>query len=252
MRHALIILAAAASIVLQLSSCEIQTASDLGKNTTKTMNVAPFAVIQTAGNIDVHFVQSEKYEVSIVAPEKIMPEVSVRSKDGALIIENTNEDNILFNGRKFGKAQVWVNAPFLTSVWLLGTGNFDVKGQLIVPELTISEGGTGSISLDSIRCTGLLQIASEGTGDIHLGKSVSAQKITLRIEGTGIISGDIADTKDVELTLNGIGDIFLNLKNVGNVTGNNDGTGDITLSGSAKSCKVSNTGIGNVTDNTMH
>lgn len=273
MKQIIFTLAASALAGMALCSCKVQTTEELGEIQTKNIHVEHFTNIVNNGSANVHYVPSNTYEVTVSAPEKIMPYITVSAKDGVLSIsqdedEWRNSNNyVIYNGRG-SSVEVWVKAPSFNAVNLLGSGDFDMKGRLAATDFSAYTSGSGDIDLDSINATGTLKVQTLGSGDIKLGKYLQAQTVELTSSGSGDIraerlsartisaktlgSGDFVGifvkAQAVNLSTAGSGDIRVEAVQCGDITGSSLGSGDISVSGTAASCNLNATGSGEVSN----
>ncbi len=260
---------------MTLCSCKVQTSEELGETQTKNIRVEKFMKIESESSANVHYVPSDTYEVTVSAPEKVMPHITVSVNDSTLTISQDEDEwrsshNYIIYNNRASEVDVWVKAPSFKSVNLLGSGDFDMKGQLSATDFLANTSGSGDIDLDSIHATGTLKVQSFGSGDIKLGKDLqarnteltssgsgdikaellTAQAISVRTLGSGDILGMLAKAQTVNMSTAGSGNITVEAVQCGDITGSSLGSGDITVSGTAASCNLNATGSGEVNNKT--
>lgn len=141
--------------------------------------VPNFQDLSTKGSIDVEIQPGENYTVKIVGDENIIPYVMTEVRNGELQVYYQDKISI-----RNGNIKVMVSAPFLNNISTSGSGNIT---------------STGIISNNQ-----MITITSAGSGNVDL--QVYGPAVKLRGSGSGdfTLSGQ---TKDMECTLSGSGDL---------------------------------------------
>jgi|GEM_PF-1062774 hypothetical protein len=272
MKKELLFVIVMAFTVLSMTACRVVPKEDYGEITKKTINVGPFTDIESDGYADIHYIPSDTYEVQVSAPQKLIDKMKIKVDDGTLCIDMNDDNNnvhITLFGSSTGRADdgvdVYVKAPTLKSVEMLGSGNFRCDSTFKAKNFSITTSGSGDVRMKTVECSGSLVVSTQGSGDVVM-KDIKAADVSLTTSGSGDIvfnvagalkasiatqgSGDISarvgNVPAIELNTSGSGDIVVDCDNCGAITGSSDGSGDVSVRGTAKSCNVQSSGSGDV------
>lgn len=168
MRTTLATLALGLLFVFNLSAQNADTDSTQSSSK-KIEKIANFDKIEITTVGRIVFEQSDKCTVHITGPKRLMNLVKYSVKNGELNINfgvkgiNINKNN------KNDQLEIFVTAPTLKSVDLLGVGDFVCKKTLNFTDFSIKLEGVGRIDIDDLNCDNLeVDIAGVGKADIHV------------------------------------------------------------------------------------
>lgn len=178
----------------------------MGEQKTEVYEVQPFKGISNASSADIHYIKSDTFEVKVTAPEKLLEEMTVKVEDGTLSISQhdnfVHSNGIPINGKSIA---VWVKAPSIESVMLLGSGDFYSKDTLRASTFQFSTNGSGDISVATISNAAKVDVQTLGSGDV----SIVVDKCG-DITGKSVGSGDlgvVGTARSCNLKALGSGDV---------------------------------------------
>lgn len=178
--------------------------------------------IKLKGNFDVILTDEKQGTVHIVAEENIIPLIESQVVDGRELELNMKPKLRI----SYKKAKVYVPARDVHRLTLIGSGNIENQGDMIVDHFMIILKGSGDIDLKNIE-SNKCQVLLHGSGDIDLkGKT---DNLSVKLKGSGDVSAFGFTAKEVSVELMGSGDVevYGRDKFVGKITG----SGDIKLKG---------------------
>ena len=221
------------AVMTLFNSCRIETAKDLGPETTRTITTQAFDKLDISIGTEVEYIPSDTFSVTVTAPEKAIDRMRFDVSDRTLSIGNgrqEEEKNVTWIINNYGSyvSKVVVRAPSLTCVNLAGSATFTCTKVIKAPNLEMMITGSSVIDVADVEANAV-KFAVAGSGDVkaHL----------TRAAATG-----------VEVT--GSGYVSLKLADCGNVAVGITGSGVVELSGNAQALKQSVTGSGSIdTDN---
>lgn len=221
------------AVVALFGSCRIETAKDLGPETTRTITTQAFDKLDISISTDVEYIPSDTFSVTVTGSEKALDRIRLNVGDRTLNIgqgrqkEEKDVEWIVNNGG-VAVSKVVVRAPSLTGVSLAGSACF-----------TCSK---------AVKTSGL-ELRVIGSGDIDMA-DVEADDVKVGVAGSGIVKARLARTAATTVDVAGSGDVSLKLAGCGSVAVDVAGSGYVTLSGNAQTLKQSVTGSGVIeTDN---
>lgn len=221
------------AVVALFGSCRIETAKDLGPETTRTITTQAFDKLVISISTDVEYVPSDTFSVTITGSEKALDRVGLTVANRTLHItqdgqkEEKNVEWVINNGG-VAVSKIVVHAPSLTCVNLAGSACFTCNKAVKTPEL---------------------ELRVIGSGDIEMA-DVEADDVKVGVAGSGIVNAHLARTATTTVDVAGSGDVSLKLAGCGSVAVGITGSGYVTLSGNAQTLKQSVTGSGVIdTDN---
>jgi hypothetical protein len=189
--------------------------------------VRPFERIRLKGMCDVQFVQSDSLSVKVEGDEKLVPKVKISNEGSTLVITTPERQNFSFKENRKAPT-VYISAPDLISLELIGLGDFAVIGKLDTDTLNVMLRGMGDITMDQVVCD-KIDVKLIGMGDYEI-KSLTAQRSKLLLRGMGDMNINFENSGYADCSLVGMGDITLN-GTLRQLTQNKRGTGDIDTSG---------------------
>ncbi len=240
------------ALLALLASCKVETQTDLGPETTRTMSVKEFSSLNLAIATDVEYIPSDTFSVTITAPEKQMDRISVDQSAGTLTIcaNSASTPGVIWIVENNGPAatKIVVRAPRLTQVSVAGSGSLVCKNTLKTPHIDFAIAGSGSISIDSLEAQSIT-LNTHGSGSITA-RTLKVDQAAVAIMGSGNIDAGLTQASSVNATIGGSGYVSMALTDCGHVEAAITGSGAITLSGTAQTLEQNISGSGNIdTDN---
>ena len=226
---------AAAAVLLSLSSCMVRIDNKAvrglesgivvanGVLVSEHRNLPAFDNIAVKGSLDLNFVQREgEAGIDIEISENILPYLLSEVEDGTLTV-CFHSDSI--GSFTTGKSNITVYAPDLSSVSVVGSGDFNCLSLSHSGDFSVAIAGSGDTSLSDLHCDGL-NLSVAGSGDIKA-QDVVAGSVTVAIAGSGDVAlSGTAESADYSVV--GSGDIRASgLKVSGSVSQSVRGSGDI-------------------------
>lgn len=255
-------LSALALMALALTACssKVSNMEDDEVEITKTLNRTGFNAINLNGSGDVEFTQGTEYKVELVATKAAMEGLTATVKGNTLVIERNNNSLKTKGGisLKIGRRgyTVRVTAPDLTSVNVMGSGEFRSKTPIRTKSLKASVIGSGDLNLNTVTA-GNVSVAVSGSGDADISVLTAANvdlnvtgsgDIDARLTNCGTVNGNVTGSGDVEVkmtkcetlnaTVTGSGDLEAELDDCGTVNAGAAGSGDISLKGHVRQLNV--------------
>lgn len=189
--------------------------------------VRPFERIRLKGLCDVRFVQADSVSVRVEGDEMLVSKVKISNNGSTLDITTPDHQNFSFMKKRMSPT-IYITAPDLIGVELLGMGDFTVTGKLDTDTLNVMLRGMGDITMDQVVCD-KIDVKLIGMGDYEI-KSLTAQRSKLLLRGMGDMNINFENSGYADCSLVGMGDITLN-GTLRQLTQNKRGTGDIDTSG---------------------
>ena len=228
-------LAAAAVLLLPMTSCFVRINNESIRKLNKGQVVGngvlvsdrrsldAFDDLALEGGIDVRFVQADVDPyMDIEVSENLLPFLKSEVKDGVLTVRFYSDT---LSSYTIGQHSLTIYAPKLSSVGILGSGDFTCESLSTEGEFDLSMAGSGDIKLAGLHCQGL-DIAIAGSGDIKADAQVEGA-VSVSIAGSGdvVLSGRAGSA---DYSIAGSGDIDVrNLEVSGPVNQSVFGSGDI-------------------------
>lgn len=208
---------------------------------TEQRSLTCFHSIDNVGSTDIVYTPScDKYSVRVEAQQNYIAFIKTEVKDGRLTVKTEMPANIK------GKHTVYVTAPALDRVCIIGSGSFSSTKNLNGKMLHLQVSGSGDIKVPNVEC-GELTLNLAGSGDITTGK-ITSTSLGIVLAGSGdIITGMVTAAK-ASVSLAGSGDIRTSFTQCDNLTCNISGSGDIHISGNVKNYTGKQCGTGSIHD----
>jgi len=217
-----IILAVLAALALSLTATPANAATIRDDNQTVTDQryVSTFDEIENITPFTVSYVQAANQEVVVEGDYEAVKHLRTSVAKGCLRI-------FMDNGRfKNVKAHVYVTAPYVTELRVLGSGDIVCESQILIND---------DLDIDIV-----------GSGDIVAG-AVACDALDANVNGSGDIRIEVLNSKDADLTVTGSGDIAINNLTVeGDLDMSIVGSGDIEVNGKAHSVDAKIVGSGDI------
>ncbi len=205
----------------------------------KEINVSPFSKVKFEGAAQWILIPSNTAKVVIESKKEDVFDYIVVKNEGSTLVINTTDKNK--NITKLFKA-VTINVYFtsINSVALSGTGSVKCKEPFSADDLTATLRGTGDMYLefDCSKFTGNMF----GTGSLTA--KGTAGKAVVRVEGVGGFNGYDLITKDMDVTVSGVGGAQVHA--TGRLTATLNGVGSIRYKGEPEVKNFDTNGLGNI------
>ena len=236
--------------ILSMSACRIEKVYN-NKQPAQTykLNLSNFDGIQNRSNCNIHFTQSNTYSVTLKASQQWYDTHRISVEDNTLKIESSNtkkEKGVSVISFKYDTgAELWVSAPSLALVRMLGSGDFAAESDLKGESLIIDIAGSGDSNLKGVSLTDDFNYRVAGSGDIKTGL-IKAKNASFGIAGSGDISTGLENVGNTKINISGSGDANVNFNNCDSASVSVAGSGDMTLQGQLKSLDKHVSGSGDI------
>lgn len=176
----------------------------------KPVNVRYFSRIDIKGSTDVVFRQTNggKPQVTIVGNKDDVDRVAVSSDGKTLTIaqkSNAGGWHLFGSG---DEVKVYISAPDLTAVNIIGSGDFDTKGKIDTDNLSVTVRGSGDVEMGSVICDNA-SIQVFGSGDVEIKNLVAQRNTDISVKGSGDIEVGFSKSGYVACSVYGSGDVEL-------------------------------------------
>lgn len=159
-------------------------------------------IIFEAGVGRLYVTQGDKESLRIQASAEVLDMITATINDGTLRL-GIKEKKYPFSE----KVKFYVAMKTLSSITLNGNGELQSEGTLAIDSLEVDLNGSGSVSLD-VKGKGL-RVTISGSGDADIKGQVEEQVV--HIAGAGTYHAQDLLSKDAVLTLNGSGNVLVNV-----------------------------------------
>ena len=225
-------------LVMTLTSCVNGIAPSKNK-ITKKYSVEAFDNIASQGTVNIVFKQSNATTVEAYGPDNIISSLIVTSEDSTLHI--SMKKGVKFRSLKNNNVTITITAPKLSSISQQGTGNITLKDSVKVDDIKITSNGTGNFKADELTADNM-SVRSDGIGNVILkGK---AEKASYHIKGIGNLNAKDMIVSDVVVEQKGIGNVSCYAS--GKITVSTNGIGNVDYFGNPPTTDINKSGIGNV------
>ena len=173
-----------------------------GKMVEKDLDLPAFSTIKAEGLVCVVYTQDSVCSVRVRANEKCLnaykfevrkDELKTKLKDANYKINNVTPGVILY-----------VSAPYITDVELAGGGKVDLQGKMDMSgTLNIELNGACNLVIDTLS-VGALDIEGNGAARCNLAKVSATEDIEIELNGAGDINANVF-CQDLRVDLNGAG-----------------------------------------------
>lgn len=200
---------------------------DGAKKTSRQVNVKYFSRIEVMGAADVVFRQTSggRPQVTVVGNSDDVERVKVSSDGKTLYV---SEKLGLGSWHLFSdgdEVKVYVSAPDLTAVSIIGSADFDANGKVDTDNLSIIVRGSGDVEMKNVICDNA-SVQVLGSGDVDIKNLVAQRRADINVKGSG--------------------DVDINFVKSGHVSCSILGSGDVELKGRVKSLKKLVKGSGDI------
>lgn len=198
----------------------------------RKVKVNSFSGIRSDGFIDVDYIadpSASSPEITVYAPDNVMDRIKV-STDGA-VLKVGIKDHTAIKFKDSGnssKMKVVVRYRNVSNLMTSGSGDLDISGNFDgQSDLEIKTSGSGDIDLKGNITLESLKIFTSGSGDVEFENGLlKCNKFTVRTSGSGDVEIKYVQADEIQASTNG--------------------SGDMTLSGNARSVALSSSGTGDI------
>jgi hypothetical protein len=208
---------------------------NIAPNADREFIVDDFTVLKISGLVDVVLIQGSTSKVTFDIDPAMQEEFQLNTVNGVL--------NISFGEEAFANKRnnvVYVTFKDLEELRFSGVGNVSTQGKIKLNDLLCKVSGVGDISLN-LDCKNL-DVKFSGVGNVKVEGSGDAANYAW--SGVGDLNANDMKTKNVALSLSGMGDAQLHATEALEV--NLTGFGDVKYSGSPKTTDLNAPGIGDI------
>ncbi len=177
---------------------------------TENRDIASFDKISVNGRFNISINQSEKQEIKIIAPEKIISNVRTENINGVLTINmiDPNQSKTLLESIKDKWSDYLIRKPIEISISVSnlqtidskGASTIDLLGLLNANELQINLSGATKATLNT-QIGNQLNVSLEEASKLDIKGEVG--KLYLNCNGASVFNGNNLAAKDVEVYLIG-------------------------------------------------
>lgn len=171
---------------------------------TQSSKIKYFKNVNIEGCYNVYFEQADSASIRFEGSEKAIQQLRITCDGNTLDIKRKEKDKWL-NFCNQEDVDIYITSPDLVSVYLKGTGEFEVHKRLDTDTLSVSLMGTGDIDIKDLICD-KVKVNLKGTGDINI-KNVITSQAFISLLGTGDIKVHFEKCQWAHCSLQGTGDI---------------------------------------------
>lgn len=217
------------------ASHEYRDSEKWGKVIEKDIEMGDFTSIQVNGAVDVYFVQSDTFKVSVLGNEKAIDEYKFFTDEDQFVIGLNDYEWDHKNhhiDRTTPAITAFIMAPSLKDITLYGAGDINIsEGLSQASSLSINVNGAGDIECKNLE-VGTVKVNVNGAGDIKLKKAVCKGNAEIVVNGAGDVDAKIK-CLNASVIVNGAGDADIEVS-CNDLTAECNGAGDIKLEGECK------------------
>lgn len=223
--------------VAQNTDSDIQAATD-------KRSATAFESIHINGRFKITLFNSDSYQISVTAPEKLLDEIETKIVNGELNIHmsetSKDKDSSYFDNLKTKyndylirkPVEIRVGAPNLKSIYAKGASMLDTEGTLNLAELNIDFSGATKGDFDC-NISGSLQVSLTEASKLDMQGTTS--KISITANGASAYNGAKMHAKDAKVNLSGASRAELHATE--SIDANLSGATKVVCTGSPKSVK---------------
>ena len=198
MKQSVVVLLAA--ILFIFSSC-VKVVGD-GPVITEARPVSNFTGISSEMSARVNFSIAPTFKVEITAQQNIIDVVKTNVINGILHIEFKNSTWVI------GGKDIVINitAPSADYFRLSGSGDMDVTGDIVAPDLRLKLSGSGNLKLQKAIVADKIDADLSGSGDVRV-LAGTALNLDLKTSGNGKIDMSNLAAENAVMKITGSGDM---------------------------------------------
>lgn len=223
------------AILMAVSGCKAGEQSEglatvAGKVVKESRAVGAFNGIALIGSCKVVCAQGDRHSVVVEAPKEVATKLKTEVKDGVLTIsrEKIAGVRMVANNKDDRQTTVYVTAPQLQKISLVGSGDIVVKGKITSNErLQVSLSGSGDIAMGDVEVKSA-SFSLAGSGDIKA-HDVKGNQVELSLAGSGDVEVNGVEADKAKFNLAGSGDVRVKEVKAPNVAVNAAGSGDLAV-----------------------
>ncbi len=193
---------AAKYAIEETTNFENEDTATWGKVIEKDISLPAFSEIDAEGRVCIIFTQDSVCSVRVRANEKCLENYTFSVKNDELKVDLRD-----FSGsvtKKTAAVTLYVTAPTLSDVDLSGAGKLKFQGPMTQPgELNVELSGAGEVSMKDVT-VGELSIKTNGTGMCTLENVTSEKDVEIELNGAGDINANVF-CQELSVELNGAG-----------------------------------------------
>jgi hypothetical protein len=209
---------------------------------TEDRHLSGFNAIEVGGPYDVTLTQGTTESVKVEAPEDVISHITTEVVDGVLKIYNKHNDSFHWNDL-FGHHRKILVYVSVKDIHSIGvSGSGDVAFKGGLHADKMTLRVSGSGDVNGVLEVKSLETSISGSGDVKL--SGHAQTSAVRVSGSGDYSAHGLITSDTAVHVSGSGDATIYASN--RVDASVSGSGDVRYSGSPKNVSKSKSGSGDI------
>ena len=209
-------------------------------------HLSGFNAVEVGGPFDVTLTQGSTESVKVEAPEEVISKITTEVVNGVLKIYNKDHNNIFHWGDVFGHhKKILVYVTIKDVNSIVVSGSGDVTFRGGIHADKMTLRVSGSGDVNGVLEVKTLETSISGSGDIKI--SGHAQTSAVRVSGSGDYSAHGLITNDTAVHVSGSGDASIYASD--KVDASVSGSGDIRYSGSPKSVSKSKSGSGDIEGN---
>lgn len=209
----------------------------LNAQESKEIKVTPFSEVNFEGSAQWVLIPSSKEKVIIESKsEDVFDYIDVKQNGSELTINTTDKQKNIT--KLFKSVTIKVYFKSINSVSLSGTGSVKTEEIINSPSLVAKLSGSGNMYLN-VQCADF-EGYMYGTGVLNV--NGEADKSLVRVEGVGGFDGYELVTKNVEVTVSGVGGAKVHATDC--LTATLNGVGSIRFKGDPKTKNLNTNGIG--------
>ncbi|AFL97829.1 head GIN domain-containing protein [Ornithobacterium rhinotracheale] len=163
----------------------------------RNYDLSRFQKLDMLGSMDVVYYKSNSYRATVVVDENIQPYVLVEEGNNTLRLKMKP------GSFSYKKLLIKVYAPDLSSVDLIGSGDFKANDKITANKFWGAVSGSGNFrgTLDCEK----VEMAISGSGDVKVGGKT--QDLNVRISGSGNFNGKSLQSENANIKVSGSGDV---------------------------------------------
>lgn len=177
-------------------------AADGDAKVSEVRKVDAFSSVEVTSVATIYFTQSDTYSFKIEGKEKYVKRTETTVKNGCLYIGFKDKGEKSMRNKKDG-VTIYLSAPDLKEVNLIGVGSFNCKERLNLDEVEFLLKGVGEVNVSDLICDKLgVGLYGVGSADIH----VVCDYLSARMSGIGEVTLS-GTARSADISKGGIGSV---------------------------------------------
>lgn len=200
----------------------------------KTYNLKDFNKLSVSGFANIHFTQSDSYEIKTEGSPRLVNEIKIRVKDNTLKVGF--ENNKIINGNN-EHLNIYIKAPNLDSFEMSGACGFTAD-KIKSKDFNCEISGAGKCHIGKLQST---EAKFEISGAANVKMDIEADRLT--IENSGAVKTQLGfKGKRLDIDNSGASNMDVNV-NCQELYSDNSGVSKITYTGTADKTHIENSGM---------